>query len=325
MPANGFSDSDSVGTYTADLKGNLSVIAPVISYGLTDKLTVAVGIPYYRANTSIKMGFLPNANGQAFLNALANQDNNNSAAAREAGLKLNDAVGQLNAKLRANGFSELKDWDDSGFGDITLATKARVLEAGPLALATTTGVVAPTGRVDDPDILTDIAFGDGQWDLFAQVAADETLGVGFVLNQYAKYTNQLPAEKTVRADTKAEQIEVERIHTRYKLGDKLDAGASVQYGAVIGPLAGVGVTYFRKIGDIYRGSEVAPDVAAKLEDETDQSAVNTEFELGYSTVALYQQKRFAVPFELKATYAKQMASRHMPITDIAQLDLNLFF
>ncbi len=320
---NGFDANLAVGRFTADLKGNLSVVAPVLSYGLTSDLTLAIAVPYYRANTSVKVGFTPNATGQAFLDALAKPENNNTAAAREAGLKLNDAVGRLNAKLRDHGFNELNDWSASGLGDITLAAKAKVYERGPLSLATTGGAVAPTGRIDDPDILTDVAFGDGQWDLFGQVAADEDLGLGFGLNQYAKYTAQLPGTKTVRAATKDESIEVRKVRTRYKLGDKFDGGASLQYAAVLGPLVGVGASYFRKIGDVYRG--VDPLVKAKLEDETDQEALNGELQLGYSTVALYQQKRFAVPFEIKATYLKQVASRHIPVTDLAQFDLNLFF
>lgn len=320
---NDFTGDMAVGSFTADLKGNLAVVAPVIGYGLTPDVTIAVAVPYYRANTSVKVGFKASATGQAFLDALARPENNNTAGAREAGLKLNDAVGRLNAKLRDHGFHELNEWEATGLGDITIAAKARVFEAGPVALATTGGVVAPTGRTDDPDILTDIAFGDGQWDIFGQLAADQELPFGFGLNQYAKYTAQLPSDKTVRAATKDESIEVGKTRTRFKLGDKVDGGASLQYAALLGPVAGVGATYFRKVGDVYRG--VDPDVKAKLEDETDQEAVNTEFKVGYSTLALYQAKRFAIPFEISATYLKQVASRHMPVTDIAQFDLNLFF
>jgi hypothetical protein len=54
-------------------------------------------------------------------------------------------------------------------------------------------------------------------------------------------------------------------------------------------------------------------------------AHNGEAQLGFSTVPLYQRGAFAVPFEMKLTYTKQLESRNMPITDLAQFDLNLFF
>ncbi len=320
---NGFDENAAVGSFVADLKGNLAVTAGIASYGVSSNVTLALAVPYYRASTSLAVGFVPNATGQAFLDSLAKPENNNTVSAREAGAKLNDAVGRLNTKLADNGYRELENWNDRGLGDVTLAAKARVYESGGVALATTSGFVAPTGRVDDPNILNDVAFGDGQWDVFGQLALDEDLGLGFGLNQFAKYTVQLPAERQVRAATKAESIEVDLVKADVKLGDKYDAGASLQYGAGNGFLAGVGGTYFKKVGDVYRGLE--PDVKAKLQDGTDQQALNSELCVGFSTVPHYQAKRFAIPFEVKMTYAKQAMSRNMPITDLAQIDLNLFF
>ena len=144
-----------------------------------------------------------------------------------------------------------------------------------------------------------------------------------MVNQFAKYTVQLPGSRPTRMATEDEVIEVETRDTQFKLGDKIDAGCSVVYQPPQGLVAGVGYTYFRKYGDIYR--DVPGAVKAKLEGGTDQVAHNGEVQLGYSTVPLYQRGTFAVPFEMKLTYTKQLASQNMPISDLAQLDLNLFF
>ena len=323
LTSNGFNDADAVGTYTADLKGNLAVSAAVMSYGITSDITLGVAVPYYRASTSLAVGFKPNATGQAFLDSLAKPENNQTAKAREAGLKLNDAVGQLNLKLRKNGYDELDDWNARGFGDMTIAAKTRFFDQDGVGMATTTGVVAPTGRIDDPDNLTDIAFGDGQWDAFAQLSVDEALGFGFNVNQFAKYTAQLSGTKTIRAVTADEQIEVEKVKARFKLGDKFDSGVSLQFQAQNGALVGVGGTYFKKGADLYR--DVDPAVKAKLETDTEEMAVNSEFQFGFSTVDMYLSKRFEIPFDVRMTYTKQAISKNMPITDLAQFDLNLYF
>src|SRR5690606_19827105 len=130
-----------------------------------------------------------------FVAALSDPGHNQLTSAREAADKFNNAVRELNAKLVANNYQELEDWHGEGLGDTTALAKYLVYNEGPLASAVTAGFVAPTGRVDDPDILNDIAFGDGQWDIFSQVAFDQTLNRNVFFNQYAKYTWQLPSEK----------------------------------------------------------------------------------------------------------------------------------
>jgi hypothetical protein len=323
LNTNGFSEDQSVGNFSADLNGHINVMASIVAYGLTDRITLAVAVPYYRAATSIDVGFQPNSTGQAFLNALAQPENNQTGAAREAGLKLNTAVASLNDKLIDNDFATLEDWEESGVGDITVATKYLVLEGGVFSLATTNGTVLPTGRTDDPDILQDIAFGDGQTDLFHQWILDESFANKVTLTQHGKYTVQLPDEKNVRAITKDEVIEVDRTTTRYKLGDKVDAGTSVTWSPDFGLVSGLGYTYFKKFGDTYR--EVPAETKYALEDATDQEAHNAEAVLGYSTIPAYQRGAFKAPFEIKLTYIKQLQSKNMPVTDLAQFDMSLFF
>ncbi len=323
LTTEGFSETDSLGQFTADVNGRISVFAPISSYGLTDKHTIALAVPVYTASTSVSVGFQPNANATAFLAALSRPENNQTIAAREAGDKINNAVARLNDKLVDNNYKALQDWNAQGVGDITVASKYRALSTNILGVATTNGVVAPTGRKDDPEILTDIPFGDGQWDLFTQLAFDQTILKGVVVNQFGKYTVQLPGSKTVRALENDENIEVPYTSTRYKLGDKIDAGASLQWSPAFGLVSGVGYTYFRKFGDLYRDTK--PETKWLLEENTDQLAHNSEVQFGYSTIPQYQAGTFGVPLEVKMTYTRQLSSHNMPITDLAQFDLNLFF
>lgn len=323
LASNGLAEGDAVGQFTADLQGHISVIAPIASYGVSDKLTLAVALPIYSAQTSIVMGFRPNETANTFLTALARPENNQTAAARDAADKLNNAVARLNTKLVDNGYRELENWEGQGVGDLTLAAKYRFLSLADLSGATTLGVIAPTGQVDDQDVLNDIAFGDGQWDVFAQLSTDEEIAHHLVLNQFGKYTVQLPGAKNVRAVSADEQIEVNYDATRFKLGDKLDAGTSVTWEPQFGLITGVGYTYFRKFADLYR--DINPDTKFELEDGSDQVAHNAEAVLGYSTVALYQAGVVPVPLELKLSYTRQLYSQNMPVSDLAQIDFSLFF
>ena len=89
-------------------------------------------------------------------------------------------------------------------------------------------------------------------------------------------------------------------------------------------MTGVGYSYFRKYGDVYRGLS-SGEAKDKIEDETDMVAHNAEVAIGYSTIPAYQRGSFAAPAELRLTYVNQLASKHMPISDLVQLDFNLFF
>ncbi len=321
--SNGFKEDDVVGSFTADLKGHISVFAPIMSYGVTDDFTLAIAVPYYKAQTSIQVGFKPNATAQAFLNSLAATQNNQTASARDAGDKLNKAVARLNTKLADNGYRDLEDWQGQGLGDITLAGKMRVYQAKRLEVASTNGLVLPTGKTDDPNVLNDLAFGDGQTDLFSQLSLDQPLNFGFRLNEFGKYTVQLPGKKTVREVTPDESIEVDETNTNFKLGDKVDAGTALTFEPAIGLMAGVGYSYFHKFGDTYR--EVAFDTKHMLEAHSEQTAQNAEAMLGFSTVQAYQAGTFAAPMDLKLSYTRQYQSRNMPVTDLGQLDFNLYF
>jgi len=230
----------------------------------------------------------------------------------------------LNKKLVGNGFKALNDWQGQGMGDMTLAAKYRAINNSRMGLATTLGVVAPTGRQKDPDTLNDVPFGDGVWGPFAQVAVDQKLPYQFSTNQFVKYTEELPGKRRVRAITYDELIEIPDVNLDYKMGDKIDAGASLRYEPNYGLIAGVGYTYFRKFGDVYKG-DISPDSKKALQRWTDMQAHNAEFTVGYSTVPLYQAGHADIPFDMRLSYTKQVTSRNMPISDLAQFDVDLFF
>lgn len=325
LQANSFGEDESVGKFSADFAGNVSVTAPIFAYGITDRLTLGGAIPYYRAKTSVKVGFRPNERGQQFLNSLADPYTNQVAKAQEAGAKLNDAVGQLNEKLVSNGYESLGEWEKSGWGDTTILAKYSALQAPQLIMALTGGFVAPTGTVDDPDVLTDIPFGDGQWDVFSAVTLDQPVFKYFYFNEYAQYTVQLPGRRPVRLKTAEEPIEVPKENVSFKLGDKVDAGTSFNWDSYDGAVVGVGYTYFRKFSDRYQLGESHADAREALQEDTAQSTTEAEFQLGYSGIRAYQRGQLVAPFEIIGSYKKQLRGINSPIKDLAQLDVNLFF
>jgi hypothetical protein len=327
----GFDINSAVGSFDADLKARVRVSAPILAYGIHEKVTIALAVPYYRASTKVAIGFKPNGQAQAFLSALSRPENNQVAAAREAGEKLNQAVTRLNDKLLDNGFASLGPWEQEGLGDITLAAKTLVAQGrlgeNRVAFATTGGLVAPTGRVDDPNILTDIPFGDGQWDAFGQLSFDEEIVEGVTLNQSLKYTHQFQGQKKVRAVLEEEKIEVPVVSTQFKPGDKWETNLSLQWQPSFGLVSGIGYHTMTKWGDRYNlpSASTSPETARELEKNTDQSLKAAEATLGWSTVPAFQRGSVPIPLELKFTINRPLASENTPVSSLTQLDFTMFF
>jgi len=320
----GISKEQSVGDFYADLNARINVWAPILGWGLSEDLTIAVAVPYYSTSTDIEPGFRTNAGADDFLAKLTTNSMNNYGSAQEAVEKFRDAIGRLNSKLVKWNYSELNSWNQTGWGDTTLALKYRAVNQDVMKFAVTGGIVAPTGRRDSPSILTDLPLGDGQWDIFSQLTFDQQMSSSVFFNQFAKYTYQAPDKRRVPWKTYDESIEVPVNSTEFKYGDKIDAGVSVQYeSAVTGVTGGLGALYYRKFGDRYEVSEI--DSKNELQRWTDQNAQYGQARVGYSTVEAYRRKEFPLPASITLEYRRQLASRNVPITDFAQMDINLFF
>ena len=323
MLVNGYTEEDTLGQFNADLRGIVDVTAPVISYGVTDRLTLAVAVPIYRVKTRVEMGFVPNENAGRIVAQLNDPILNQTAKGQEVAGKLTDAEGELDQKLIDNGYEPLGEWEETGIGDITLAGKYKVYNGSVFKIASTNGFKIPTGRVDDPDILTDIPFGDGTYDFFTQLAFDQKLSGGVFFNQYVKYNYQFESSKTVRLKTDAEPLEVDKEEVDYRLGQSVEGGISVQFEPASGVLLGTGGVYSQKDGDEYIVE--AEDVQSELEKETHTKATYWEFRLGYSSVQAFQRKEAAVPYNLVFDYKKHVASIHTPNADVLSMNLALFF
>jgi len=324
----GFELEAPLGRFAADMQARVRVLAPVFSYGLSEGLTLAFAIPYYQAKMGTELGFVPSEHASRLVARLRDPDHNQVQAAREASNKINQAVGELNRKLSDHGYRQLTPWQGRGFGDLTLGAKYLALTSGPLRLAGLGGLSIPTGRSDDPDVLNDVPFGKGTYDLFAGLIADQPLGWGFFLNQYAKYNYALAGQREFRMATADEAIEVEKRRLDYKIGDRIDAGASLQFEPSWGLVAGLGYVYNRKFGDRYSlpGDVAERDaVRANLEEDSAATAHYLEGKFGYSGIEAYRRGELRVPFAASLEYKKHLASANSFANDLVTVDIAVYF
>ena len=317
----GLKENDSLGSFHADMVGSVAVTAPIFSYGFTERFTLALAVPFYQANMKVSSGF--KVNRETTLRLLSSlKDKNQIKEANEMIAKLNNAVGELNNKLTNNNFRELRDWEGSGVGDITLAAKYKPLETKVYKFSVTGGMVVPSGETKSPYILTDIPFGKGTYDAFSMLANDEYITEDLFLNQFIKYTHHLKGKHDFRLATEEEAIEVGVSELTYQLGDRIDTGVSMQYEPDSGLVAGLGLVFEKKYSDRYMTVE---NVSQKLEKNTEKNARYLEAKIAFSTVKAFKKQKFPVPLTASLEFKKHLASINSTTNDYMTVDIALFF
>ena len=174
-------------------------------YGLTDRLTIGIDIPYFWASNSVEAGLNsgPGSSANVVLNtssaatlALAPPACRNPVLPFAAivpcsavpgfstrRFSTEDVQNLLGPGLVTNagtripgfGFKRIQDWNGDGLGDITLGGKYQYLRTQDAALALTLGARLATGRRGDPDDLSDVYWSTGANAILLRLHGDYAL------------------------------------------------------------------------------------------------------------------------------------------------------
>lgn len=271
------------GTYL-DARVDVYGAAFSYQYGVTDRLTVGVGLPYYMmargdVDFGINMAFSAPAIG-------AGIDDLILASTTPVGM----VQGFLKDKL---GYKPVKPWEgEPGIGDVIVGGKYRFLNDPAVKAAASGFISIPTGRPDNERILTDIAYGSGSYltglGLIADVTPLDWLTVGLA----GGYVLDLPYDRGVFVIDKRNptfyKSEFPTIHENgaYDRGDYywLETSLSLAPGRGVKPY--VGYRYMQAQSDTIDG-----DVMPKTERISRKLIVG----LSASTVDSYLDKKALLP------------------------------
>jgi NAD(P)-dependent dehydrogenase (short-subunit alcohol dehydrogenase family) len=107
------------------------------------------------------------------------------------------------------------------------------------------------------------------------------------------------------------------------LGDMLETEAGIDYS--FGNRAfNTYAAYLNSVkeSDLYRGDGTRNEGALTAPSTV---AHKIDVGIGYSTIPLYRQKRFAVPMQIKASYNSTLGGRNTAIASFTRVDLIAFF
>jgi hypothetical protein len=305
----------SIGRSVVDFEYKFTDLIFDLQYGITDRLTAGVKIPYYWNKTNVKEARLDTSSAtvgkNAFIDSFAPLNIPGTVP-----LTTEDVQQLLGRGLDINGdgiidvpgfgFKRFESVSGSGLSDIEVGFRYQYLKTDNWRLAFTGGVRFPTGEVDDPDNLIDVGFGTGAYAALFRLNNDYTGIKNLVLNATFRYDLYFPdrIEKRV-PDNVNQPITINKEKVSRKRGDIIELEASGQYEFLQGLNASLLYKYGFKQKDFVTGKKGF--AYESLEEETNWTAHIFVAGLSYSTIPLFMSKKFPVPIEASVSYENDFA------------------
>lgn len=309
-----------VGEYEVDAQANINVQGTGMGYGITDKVMFYAEVAYYSAE--VKARFKRTAN-----NNYKEISRNTSDGFTEENInKLIDAKLEniQNVLVSDMGYQPIGDWHGSGLGDMETGFMIKAIDKGVWGLQIYPGIVLPTGRQDDPDILQDIGFGDGQFDFFGEMAT------GYVVNDHLsfgtnlRYTYQAPTTKKLRIpDSREMTLSSNKGDFNVKYGDRINwTTSSTLY-----------VNDWIAFTPIYRFMYQMP---TKYESEygaandylgynSDKQEHQAQLTTTFSSIQPFLKKEFLLPAQINVNLVRTITGKNVPAASRFEVEFRMLF
>ncbi len=316
-----------IGEYEISGDARVKVDGFGFGWGLTNRVTAYGILPYYTASVNINYKRRASNNFEQVGSDLENQTGNGSSQAT------GQALGQIPdvdapiiqyALTKELGYKDLGNWQATDFGDMELGLMFNLANEDRWGTLVAAGIVAPTGRVDDPDLLQDFSFGDGQWDLFLEFGGGYYVGNDFLINSFIRYTYQLPSEKDFRIPESLDNtLSAERGRFNEKLGNTILYQINSEF--IMNDWMSVTTAYeyqFKEENTYDSSYGIANDILA----------YNTDFErhimklnLEFSSVKLFQSNEFLLPGKVIFGYQDTFSGVNTPKVKQYEIEFRMFF
>lgn len=307
--------SATFGRSVVDFTRHIQIYAGQAAYGLTDRLTVGLRVPYWTQDIRVKTA-LDTQTATVGLNPAVP---GGVAPLRVPGTRL-ATTEDLQAFVERLGFRRITSWANASFSDLFGSFKYQYYHAASWRLAVSGTVRFPTGRWDDPNNLVDYPNGYGAWGLGLQLhqdyrwslrrrtSGDRVQRTGDVLlSASMRYEAILPDTKPFRVCTITQPLCPNydpRVHR--DVGDLVDVEVAATFGLLPGVTLTPQYTYLHKFQDRFRGDLGLPYGQLKVETDVDSHILDVR--LAYSTAHLVAAQRFPVPVSVALLYTDRLAS-----------------
>lgn len=315
-----------IGAYDIDAEAQVNVHGTGFGYGITDRIMFYGEIAYYNAQVKTKIKRTAGNNYDRIADQLL-----------QAGGTLNTIIGEnIRNMIDVNErtiqsvitneykYQPIGDWHGSGYGDMETGIMAKVIDKGVWGVMVYPGVVLPTGRQDDPDILQDIGFGDGQFDLFSEIATGYVFNDKISVGTTLRYTYQAPTTKTLRIPEERDfQLSDRKGSFRVKYGDKINWSLMSTY-TVNDWLSFTPVyRYMYQAASRYDSEYGAANsfLAYNSHRQEHQAQLTTTL----SSITPFLKKQFILPAQMNVNLVKTIGGQNVPNVGRFEVEFRMLF
>ncbi len=316
------------GEYQAKGSANVKVNGAGLAYGISDRLTVYGTFPYYDARVDLDIARTRGNNYNDVSNQLRKAGDNTTAKVLSDVTSdlpdVNEGVVQSVVVNYLN-YQPLGNWQAKGMGDMEFGALYRLTDWDNAGLAMSAGFVLPTGRQDNPDVLQDFAFGDGQTDLFVEFGGGVFIpNTRLSVDGFTRYTYQFAHDREMRIpDSRDYPYGAEKGIFREKLGNILDLNLRLMYHARRW-LSFDFVGIYNHIGQAtYDSPFTLGNEVHGLETEIIQESAR--FTTRFSTVDLYKSGDFFLPFICNLSAQQVLGGMNTPKFSRYDVEFRFFF
>jgi hypothetical protein len=318
----------SVGSYKVDASAQFNVKGTGFGYGITDNIMFYGEIAYYTAqvNTDIKR-----IEGNTYAQAQQHlASNGNGSVSNDTLVNNIGSTPDINEKniqsylTNQLGYKPLGNWTGSGFGDMETGVMAKVIDKGTWGLLLYPGVVLPTGRTKDPNMLQDVAFGDGQYDFFSEMAtgylANDQLSFGTTF----RYTYQAPTQKTLRIPDSADfPLSANSGSFNVKYGDRVNWMVNSTY--KLNDWFAITPTYrfMYQLPSKYDSQFSAAN--GYLSANTDKQEHQVQLTTTLSSITPFLKKEFLLPAQINFNIVQTVAGKNVPKVGRFEIEFRMLF
>jgi hypothetical protein len=329
-----------IGRSVVNFNYNFNTITFGLDYGITDKLTLGVRIPYWFVKNSVSANLDTSSatvGKNVSLNTLAPLNLKLPIPGFRPTVPLTtadvqsligpglDINGDGKIDIKGFGFKRLQTWTGDGLSDIEAGFRYQYLNNKIFRLAVTAGARLPTGKVDDINDLGDYAFGRGAYALLFRLNNDFIFINNLLFNVSFKYDYYLPDYRTLRVPSDVDHPltpNIDRVSRKY--GNIFEIETNVRY--TFWEILDVGLLYVFGTKDRDRVDGNKGFNYNSLEEQTNYMEQIYRVSIGLSTLPLYQRGSFPVPLTFSVQYRDRFAgNNNLLATKYIRVLLNIFF
>ena len=315
-----------VGEYKVDAEAQFNVQGTGFGYGITDRVMFYAEISYWNANVDAKIKRTQKNNYKQVANGLQNGGGITNGVGAESLNNLPDVNESFIQSVVTDyyGYKPIGRWQGAGYGDMETGVMARVVDKGVWGLLLYPGVILPTGRVDDPDLLQDVGFGDGQMDIFSEVATGYVLNDRLSFGTTLRYTHQMAKDMRLRIpDGQDLTLSPNKGSFNVKYGDRvnlmLNSTMRMNDWLSFTPV----YRYMYQLPSTYQSEYSAAN--KYLGYNTDKQEHQVQLTTTFSSITPFLKKQFVLPAQINMNVVQTVGGKNVPKVGRFELELRMLF